>query len=736
MARPRRERRARVARSRRERRAGRARVVCSRRERRAGRARVVCSRRERRVGRARVVCSRRERREGGSRVVCSRAGAGGAPRSRAGAVGAIAAALLVLLLAPAAASAHAMLEGTSPQRGATLREQPRAVTLRFGESVEGNFGAIRVFDSSARRVDDGHTVHPNGQGSQLAVGLRPGLAKGTYVATYRVISADSHPVSGGLVFSIGAPGATAAPTVAELIGDSRAGPATQVAFGLARGLTYLATALTLGGLAFLLAVWLPALRSASGAGEEWAQASDAFLATTRRLLLGAAVLGVASAAAGLVLQGATAGATSAWAALKPGVVANVLGTRFGAVWSARAVAFVVFAAAVGWLLRDARHAGSAAGRRRVALGTEGSAAGRRRVALGTEGSAAGRRRVALGTDGLAAGRRRVALGTHGLAAGLRRVELGADGLAAPGPPRAALALATIPAAYVAVAPALGGHASAQPPVALLFPLDVAHVLAMSAWIGGLVLLLVALPAATRRLAAPDRTRLLAATLLRFSPLALGCVVVLLVTGTIQAVEHVGAWGRLLDTGFGRAVLIKVALILALIAIGAVNRRRVIPRLRGLVASAAPPGAAGRLLRRTLRAEVALVLVVLGVTAALVSYPPPDSLAAGPFDGTAMLGPLRLEATMDPARVGANALHLYVLKAADGTPFAGTKELTVTLALPGRGIGPLPARAREAGPGHYVVDSVQLVPAGEWRLHVTSRVSDFDQYDATLRVPVR
>ena len=46
---------------------------------------------------------------------------------------------------------------------------------------------------------------------------------------------------------------------------------------------------------------------------------------------------------------------------------------------------------------------------------------------------------------------------------------------------------------------------------------------MSAWIGGLVALLVALPAATRRLHAPDRTRLLAATLVRFSPIALGCV---------------------------------------------------------------------------------------------------------------------------------------------------------------------------------------------------------------------
>ena len=110
------------------------------------------------------------------------------------------------------------------------------------------------------------------------------------------------------------------------------------------------------------------------------------------------------------------------------------------------------------------------------------------------------------------------------------------------------------------------------------------------------------------------------------------------------------------------MLIKVALIVALIVLGAVNRRRVDRRGCASSPAAAAPGAAGRLLRRTLRAEVALVLVVLGVTAALVSYPPPDSLAGGPFSGSARLGPLRLEATLDPARVGPNELHLYVLRA--------------------------------------------------------------------------
>ena len=174
----------------------------------------------------------------------------------------------------------------------------------------------------------------------------------------------------------------------------------------------------------------------------------------------------------------------------------------------------------------------------------------------------------------------------------------------------------------------------------------------------------------------------------------------------------------------------------LIGIGAVNRRRVVPGLKRLAEASAAPGELGHLLRRTLRAEVALVVVVLGVTSALVSYPPPDSLASGPFSANTALGPLRLEVTMDPARVGPNEMHLYLLRARDGAPFTGTKQLDATLALPAKHIGPLALKAREAGPGHYVVDTVALVPGGDWRLHVTSRVSEFDQYETSLKVPVR
>src|SRR3954470_24955555 len=160
-------------------------------------------------------------------------------------------AALMCLVLPAAAWGHATVEGTSPLSGQTVKREPALIEFRFTEPVEGNFGAIRVYDSKSRRVESGDSFHPSGTGAHLAVKLKPGLPDGTYTATYRVISADSHPVSGGFVFNIGDAGAAPAESVADLLQGSTAGPATEIAFGIARGLDYLAIALALGGLGFL-----------------------------------------------------------------------------------------------------------------------------------------------------------------------------------------------------------------------------------------------------------------------------------------------------------------------------------------------------------------------------------------------------------------------------------------------------------------------------------------------------
>src|SRR5262249_6329967 len=119
---------------------------------------------------------------------------------------ALLAAVLALLAVPAAASAHATLLGTVPARGAQLEQAPPQVELRFDEAVEAAFGSLKVFDGNGTPV---HTGAATSRGTRVAVKLPPDLKDGTYTATYRVISADGHPVSGGFVFSIGEAGPAA-----------------------------------------------------------------------------------------------------------------------------------------------------------------------------------------------------------------------------------------------------------------------------------------------------------------------------------------------------------------------------------------------------------------------------------------------------------------------------------------------------------------------------------------------
>jgi len=80
----------------------------------------------------------------------------------------------------------------------------------------------------------------------------------------------------------------------------------------------------------------------------------------------------------------------------------------------------------------------------------------------------------------------------------------------------------------------------------------------------------------------------------------------------------------------------------------------------------------------------LMLGLFGVTAALVSYAPPIDAATGPFAASASIGPAELELTVEPAKVGLNTIHLYLINATTGSQFTATKELTATAKLPAKG----------------------------------------------------
>jgi copper transport protein len=319
---------------------------------------------------------------------------------------------------------------------------------------------------------------------------------------------------------------------------------------------------------------------------------------------------------------------------------------------------------------------------------------------------------------------------------LRPASVGATGLAPARFGRASLLLLAVPLGFLVISPALSGHASLERPSAVLVPANAIHVLAMSVWVAGLVLLLFVLPRATRRLEPPDRTRLLAATLARFSPIALASVLAILATGLVQSWFQVEQLGNLIDTAFGRSALIKFGLLVGpLMALGAYNQRRLLPRLRAAAEGGATPGRDGVLLRRSIRTEIALLAVVLGVTAALVSYAPSGSVSSGPQSVTASFGPADLQLTVDPARVGPNEMHVYLTDKQTGSQYDRVQEFTAELLLPAEQLGPLKAEARKAGPGHYVMNGALFGVAGDWEVKVTGLVSEFDAYYATLKVGI-
>ena len=293
------------------------------------------------------------------------------------------------------------------------------------------------------------------------------------------------------------------------------------------------------------------------------------------------------------------------------------------------------------------------------------------------------------------------------------------------------------AVALAFLPGLGGHAGVQDPVALLLPANVLHVLSAGAWIGGIAALVLALPAATRRLGTEARTPLLAATVGRFSTLALAAVAGLLLGGIVQSILQLEDWDDLLDTAFGRAVLIKIGLVVVLLAL-----RRGEPPAHACRGCGAPPPSMPR------RAATARCCAARCAPSSRSASPPSRSPArspatrppppsrAGPYSGSADLGPARAELTVDPARTGPNEAHLYLFDRASGRQWDVPKEVHVDAELPGRDIAPIELHARKAGPGHYVIEGAALAPAGDWRLEVAARVTEFDEYRTTFEVPIQ
>jgi copper transport protein len=236
------------------------------------------------------------------------------------------------------ASAHATLVSTDPAEGARLDTAPGAVTLQFSEGVSLGAGYARVLGADGTRVDTGA---PAVDGATLTIPLRGDLDDGGYLVTYRVVSADSHPISGAYSFVVGQGELVPAGTA----GKDTTDPGVAAALPVFRWVGF-------AGLA--LAVGVPSLAALCWPGG-WA--SDRL----RRLAGWGAAAVAAGAAGSFLLQGPYAAGAWIGSVFDPSLLAATLQSENG--WAL--LARIVLALALLLVLRPAWRGGVSPSRGRL-----------------------------------------------------------------------------------------------------------------------------------------------------------------------------------------------------------------------------------------------------------------------------------------------------------------------------------------------------------------------------------
>lgn len=254
--------------------------------------------------------------------------------------------------------------------------------------------------------------------------------------------------------------------------------------------------------------------------------------------------------------------------------------------------------------------------------------------------------------------------------------------------------------------------------------DVVHLLAAGAWLGGLPALALLL--------AQTHGKPAGAAVRRFGTLGLICVAALLASGSFNAWNLLDGPRDLITTGYGRLLLLKLALAAAIVALAAVNRF-------SLTARAAEPGAA-RLLRRNSLAETGLGLGVLLLVGALGALPPtahrhehiataeipPDAAFVHIHDVTAMA-----DVTITPGRAGPVSASIR-LSREDGGEFAA-KEVRLALDPPKATVPAIDLPAVRQPDGSWIVRRLDIEQAGKWIVRV--QVTPDSGPPLTLDAPV-
>ncbi|MGW6008726.1 copper resistance CopC/CopD family protein [Streptomyces sp. NPDC055210] len=644
---------------------------------------------------------------------------------------------LLLLGGATSASAHSAVRNTDPREGSVLKTAPREVTMTFTESVGITDDSLRVLSPENQRVNAGDTEHVRGSSDQVRVRLRDNLPDGTFTVAWRVVSADSHPISGAFTFSIGEPSATTAAISAE----PAVNPASGALYDIARYAAYAAVALLIGVAVFVLACRPPSAQPLRGLvrGGWWT-----LLGTTVVLVL---------------LRGPYERGTGPSTLLDPALIENTLTSRPG--WALLARLVLLAGVAVFLVRTEAalRRSGSGSG--------SGSGAGSAGLA-----SAPAPAPAVLVVGGFLA----LALaGTWAVA------EHASAGIQVP------LAMTSTMLHLLAMAVWLGGlgalltalHRSEVP-----LPAASVHRFSRLAFASVTVLVLTGVYQSWRGLGSFDAVfgtsygRILVAKVCAVVALLAAAAFSRRWTARLTEAARPSSKARVPEM----AVSVSVSGAVSGAASGAASDPTAgstagstsgpvaddpspSPSSQTLSSSSASSssssstsgaegGAGHRALRRSVLAEVVVGVAVLVITTVLTGTQPgraeletaaaaeSTANAAGngptasttliPFDVGTPGGHGKVQIVLEPGRVGENTVEAVIIGPDGG--IATVPEIKLSFTLKAQKIGPIDARLTDQG-GYWGTRSLNLPLAGTWTMKVTIRTSDIDQVSETRQVKI-
>ncbi|MET9831983.1 copper resistance protein CopC [Streptomyces sp. NPDC006385] len=629
--------------------------------------------------------------------------------------------VLALLLGGAGpASAHAILTRSDPADVSVLKTAPEQITLTFNEDVSLAGGSLRVLSPKSLRVDRGPVTHAGEKADTAQVMLQDKLPEGTYTVSWRVVSSDSHSISGAFTFSIGRPSAAASVPTASSENTAASRP-----YGFFRYVAYGGLALLIGVALFTLVCW----------------PGGAALRPLRRLLLTGWTALFASTILLLLLRGPYETGKGLTAVFDLSLLGRTFTGRAGLALGAR---LVLLAAAGGLLVLCATR-----------LRREAQEPPRLPATEAKAGQLVGKPQFSVGVR--AAG----TLLAVGLAVTWAAAEHASAGIQVP------LAIPVSVLHLLAMAVWLGGLIALAvalfwAPAETAIPAAAVTRFSRLAFAAVVVLVVTGVYQSWRQvgsfeaLSTTDYGRLLVLKTI--------AVISVLIAASFSRQWTAQLVHQRLPEPPSAAAHQRVH-VTRTVGVGASVSRdtgQVTDDTAGPTAPSRPadgPGPSGspsdsdhhrRGLRRSVTVEAILGVVVLALTTLLTGTQPSRaavqsaaSAAAAqeprarvvviPFDVGAPAGYGKVQITFAPGRVGDSTVEALVYGADGGV--TAVPELRVTLTHQAERIGPLDAKLVDRG-GYWSADRMRLPSPGTWTVRVTVRITDIDQVTVSKNMTIK